>query len=222
MRQTFKIFAVVAAIASACAVSSANAAFFSFPRMLLSAVDRINFDTPTLAPMAYTRFCLQYPEDCEVSRGRLWHNRAFWQNTVTLTEARWAELAGVNRDVNQAIRPQHSEAGVMAEEWLISPQAGDCKDYAVTKRHELLTRGWPSRALLLTEVVTSWGEHHLVLVVRTNDADLVLDNLNANIRPVSKTRYQWVRAQLPGNPSFWSTVSAPTSSRTLRTAMLSH
>jgi predicted transglutaminase-like cysteine proteinase len=30
-------------------------------------------------------------------------------------------------------------------------------------------------------------EHHLVLIVRTKDVDLVLDNLNANVRV---TRYQ--------------------------------
>jgi predicted transglutaminase-like cysteine proteinase len=29
----------------------------------------------------------------------------------------------------------------------VSPPAGDCNDYAVTKCHQPLTRGWPSRAL---------------------------------------------------------------------------
>ena len=52
----------------------------------------------------------------------------------------------------------------------------------MTKRHELMARGWPARSLLLAEVVTNWGEHHLVLVVRTRTADLVLDNLDADIK----------------------------------------
>jgi len=95
---------------------------------------------------------------------------------------------------------------VLAEEWLISPDAGDCNDYAVTKRHELLARGWPARLLILAEVVVPSGEHHLVLVVRTNAGDLLLDNLNANIRPLSAARYGWVRAQSPENPKFWSTI----------------
>ena len=43
--------------------------------------------------------------------------------------------------------------------------------------------GWPSRALLLAEVVTRWGEHHLVLVVRTRTGDFVADNLYPGVRP---------------------------------------
>src|SRR5262249_14849769 len=92
------------------------------------------------------------------------------------------------------------------EEWIISPRAGDCNDYAVTKRHELLARGWPSRALLLSEVVTTWGEHHLVVVVSAEKGDFVLDNLNNDVRPVTLAGYRWVRAQSPDNPKFWSTV----------------
>ena len=63
----------------------------------------------------------------------------------------------------------------------------------------------PSRALLLSEVVTLSGEHHLVLVVRLKDGDLVLDNLNDDIRLVAMTydRYLWIRVQSPQNPKFW-------------------
>ena len=48
----------------------------------------------------------------------------------------------------------------------------------------MLGRNWPPRVLLLSEVVVPSGAHHLILVVRTKEADLVLDNLNANVRPV--------------------------------------
>jgi predicted transglutaminase-like cysteine proteinase len=80
----------------------------------------------------------------------------------------------------------------------------------VTKRHDLLALGWPSRALLLAEVVTTWGEHHLVVVVRAKEGDLVIDNLNANIRPWLKTQYRWVRVQSPQDPIMWSTVAKAT------------
>jgi predicted transglutaminase-like cysteine proteinase len=92
------------------------------------------------------------------------------------------------------------------ETWRVARRAGNCHDYAVTKRHELIARGWPSHALIPAEVVTSWGEHHLVLVVRTRDSDLVLDNVSASVRPMAQIRYPWVRAQSPKNPNFWSTV----------------
>jgi len=101
----------------------------------------------------------------------------------------------------------------MAEEWLVSPRAGDCNDYAVTKRHKLLACGWPSRSLLLAEVVVPSGEHHLVLVVRSREDDLILDNLNSNVRSASQVRYQWVRAQQTKNPRFWSTVSVTRAAR---------
>lgn len=145
---------------------------------------RIQLETPTLAPMAYTRFCLEYREECEIHR---------LTSALGLTRARWGELVKVNAEVNRAIAPQPNDEGVLAERWLVSPRAGDCHDYAVTKRHELLARGWPSRALLLAEVVTNWGEHHLVLVIRTRDGDFVADNLNSNIRPWFAPRYRWVR-----------------------------
>ena len=77
---------------------------------------------------------------------------------------------------------------------------------AVTKRHQLMASGWPPRSLLLAEVITHWGEHHLVVVVRTQSADLVIDNLNANIKPWTRTNYTWVRIQTPNNPMFWAKV----------------
>jgi hypothetical protein len=77
----------------------------------------------------------------------------------------------------------------------------------VTKRHQLLARGWPSRALILSEVVIPGGEHHLVLVVRAKEGDFVLDNLRYDVRPVARTGYQWVRAQSPDNPKFWSKIA---------------
>src|SRR5262249_17944244 len=94
------------------------------------------------------------------------------------------------------------------EEWVISPPIGDCKDYAITKQHQLLARGWPSRALLLSEVVIPSGEHHLLLVVRVKNADLVLDNLNNDVRSIAMTynQYRWVRTQSPQNPKFWMSV----------------
>lgn len=183
------------------------AAFYGLPRRLEANVDRIGFDTPALAPMAFVRFCMQYPKDCKVRR------MAFRPRPVALTKLRSAELTKVNRDVNRAIRPEENLNGVMAEEWLVAPREGDCNDYAVTKRHKLLELGWPSRSLLLAEVVVASGEHHLILVVRTREEDLVLDNLNWNVRPVSQIRYEWVRAQQPMNPKFWSMISVTRATR---------
>jgi predicted transglutaminase-like cysteine proteinase len=169
-------------------------------RQIHSGRAMITVDLPILAPMAYTRFCLEYSEDCE-RRGMDLRRR-----TVALTAERWVELTTVNRQINRDIVPQRDEGDVLAEEWRVHPMAGNCHDYAVTKRHELLAQGWPSSSLLLSEVVTGSGEHHLVLVVRTNEGDVVLDNLDANIQPVQMVPYRWVRIQSTSNPNFWFTV----------------
>jgi predicted transglutaminase-like cysteine proteinase len=124
--------------------------------------------------VAHTVFCLKYPKDCE---GRA---TSFSGNKLKLTAPRWQDLVS-NADVNHRIAPQPNALRSAEEQWEISPRSGDCNDYAVTKRHDLLVRRWPSRVLLLAEVVTSSGEHHLVLVVRTKDGDFVLDNLCANV-----------------------------------------
>jgi predicted transglutaminase-like cysteine proteinase len=166
-------------------------------------VARIAFGAPALAPMAHTSFCMTYPADCKVQKV------LFRGGALELTSERRVELTRVNAEVNQAIRPQRMNESVAGEKWLIAPAVGDCNDYAVTKRHELLARGWPARDLLLAEVVVPWGEHHLVLVVRTEDGDLVADNLHKVIRAWDKTGYQWVRVQSPANPTFWSAVKAP-------------
>lgn len=173
-------------------------------RQTRAPVVRIAFTSPILAPMAHTRFCLESPSECKVPKLQ------FRSGLVKLTPARRAELAKINTKVNRSIRPEANTGGLAAEKWIVAPEAGDCNDYAVTKRHELLARGWPSRALLLAEVVVPSGEHHLVLVVRTNEGDLVADNLNANIRNWSTVGYEWVRIQTPANPIYWAKVARTT------------
>ena len=91
--------------------------------------------------------------------------------------------------------------------WLINPTRGNCSDYAVSKRHELIKRGLPARTLLLSEVETSSDEHHLVLVVRTKLGDLVMDNLTPQIIPWSRAPYLWIRIQLP-NTQYWDIVAS--------------
>lgn len=181
---------------------TAVANILTMPKNLLASKQQIAFHSPTLAPLAFVKFCMNYPSECRQPR------MIFRGGPVKLDDERYADLVDVNRDVNAAIRPQRNLRGVAYEEWLINPASGDCNDYAVTKKHALRARGWPDHALFLSEVVTSWGEHHLVLIVRTDKGDLVLDNMTGAIRPVAQVRYQWVRAQKPGAPMSWHDVAA--------------
>lgn len=83
------------------------------------------------------------------------------------------------------------------------PVSGDCEDYAITKRHKLIAQGWPIRSLRLAVARTAWGEGHAVLVVKTSDGDLVLDNLTSAIKPFQKSGLRFLKIQSEDNPRMW-------------------
>jgi predicted transglutaminase-like cysteine proteinase len=151
--------------------------------MLGPMVKRIPFGNFTLAPMAFTQFCLPYADQRKPPQV------VFRGGPVRLTEERWADLKEVNQTVNSTIVPEPNTEGLAGEKWLINPARGDCNDYAVSKRFESLKRGC---ALLLSEVATNGGEHHLILVVRTSVGDLVLDNLTSQIRARRQAQSVWL------------------------------
>jgi predicted transglutaminase-like cysteine proteinase len=201
MRSISKWVFAITAIMVVGGYQSANAGFVGLPSSLGSMVKRISFSNFTLPPMAFTQFCLRYAEQCKPQQ------ILFRGGPVRLTAERWEDLKDVNNSVNAAIIPERNTEGLAGEKWLINPASGDCNDYAVTKRAQLLERGWHARDLLLSEVVTPWGEHHLVVVVRTSIGDLVLDNMSHQIRPWTRVPYQWVRMQTPKNPNYWASLA---------------
>lgn len=149
----------------------------------------------TLAPFAHVRFCKSNPAQCSVSGGR---------RSVAMTDEKWRQLSRVNSIVNRAIRPVHDrKIGALADHWTLNPRAGDCEDYALTKRAKLLRMGWPSSSLLIATAYAPRVGHHAVLVVRTNKGDYVLDNLRRQIKPWRKTGYRWHKMQSPKNPRYW-------------------
>jgi predicted transglutaminase-like cysteine proteinase len=194
-------FIVALLPAGAIAAGNANGWFVDSGR-----AEKVVLGSPMLAPTAQIRFCLKRPHDCPNENDEI--QPPDWE----LTAERFIDLASVNREVNAAIAPVTGVTKV-TQEWKIAPQSGNCHDYAVTKRHELLSRAWPSRSLLLAEVIVRSGEHHLVLVVRTRTVDLVLDNLTPFLRPVGAAikDYEWLRIESPNNSLLWSTVITPSS-----------
>jgi len=158
--------------------------------------------SPTLAPFQHVRFCLRYPSDCKSNPTE---NERIELNAQTLDL-----LKRVNQSVNASIIPEMKSYGPdLHDGWTIAPNMGDCNDYAVTKRHELLDSGLPSRALRLSVVKTAAGIGHLVLVVVTTKGDIVMDNLTETIRPWQSTDYQWLKIQSATDARFWYEVKAP-------------
>lgn len=148
----------------------------------------------TLAPYAHVRFCVQNPDDCEISNSQE-------DGIVELTPAKKLELQRINRQVNRSMRPENDEPG--NDVWKVGGTTGDCEDYALTKRHRLVEAGWPSQALRLVVARTSEGEGHAVLAVATSDGDLILDNRTVAIKEWRRTDLRMLKIQSGENPRQW-------------------
>jgi predicted transglutaminase-like cysteine proteinase len=158
--------------------------------------------SPTLAPFQHVRFCLRYPSDCQSNPTE--------NERIELSQENSELLSRVNQSVNATVAPMVKGYGAdLQDGWTIAPVAGDCNDYAVTKRHELIENGLPAKALRLSVVKTTSGIGHLVVVVTTTKGDLVLDNLTETIRPWQSTNYHWLKIQSAADARFWYEVRAP-------------
>lgn len=138
---------------------------------------------------------------------------------LALDAATWTRMRQVNAYVNRAIRPASDLDVYGVRDWWVAPLSsglapyGDCKDYVLEKRRELIAAGLPPRALSIALVRTPWGESHAVLVVATQQGDLVLDNLSGAIKPWDRTDYAWEARQSASDPLVWLAVAdkfAPT------------
>lgn len=116
----------------------------------------------------------------------------------------------INARVNRTVRPVSDMAQYgRAERWgLPTAQGGDCEDYALLKKKELIAAGFAPEQLLIATVLDRQNQSHAVLIVRTGRQDLVLDNMTGRILPWQKTGYTFLRLQNPARPSGWVAVLA--------------
>lgn len=121
-----------------------------------------------------------------------------------------ATIKAVNSRVNRSVRPVPDSVQYRrAEKWsLPTARGGDCEDYALLKKKELIAAGMAPEQLLVATVLDRRGRSHAVLVVRTGKQDLVLDNLTSRILPWQQTGYTFLRLQNPARPSGWVAVLA--------------
>lgn len=116
----------------------------------------------------------------------------------------------INLRANRTIRPISDMSQYrLAERWALpTARGGDCEDYALHKKMELVKAGFPPEQLLVAAVLDRKRQSHAVLVVRTGTQDLVLDNLTNKVVPWDKTGYTFLRLQDPRNPARWVSVYA--------------
>lgn len=149
----------------------------------------------TAPPQAFFQFCTRFVRQCVRSGG---------SKPVALVEERWSELSEVNAGVNRRIKPRAEPPGV--DIWTLGAREGDCDAFAIEKRKELIDLGWPSSALNLTVVYARSSEAHLVLTVRTDHGEFVLDNLRSEVLGVESVGYTFVMRQSAMHPRLWVSI----------------
>ena len=116
----------------------------------------------------------------------------------------------VNARVNRTVRQISDEAQFnRAEHWTLpTNRGGDCEDFALEKKRQLLLAGVPTDRLMIATAMLPDTTRHAVLVVRTARGDLVLDNLTNQILPWDRTGLTFLRMQNPAQPMLWDAVFA--------------
>lgn len=154
----------------------------------------------TSQPIGHYELCKRMPSECSV--------RPRDNGPVVLDEKLWAEIHRINSSVNAAIKPM-SDYDIYGQDeyWTYPDQnVGDCEDYVLEKRRHLNALGISLSNLLITVVRKPDGEGHAVLTVRTDRGDLILDNLNDDLRPWQETGYQYLKRQASNHTGRWVTI----------------
>lgn len=151
----------------------------------------------TRPPSGWVQFCHDRPNECLES------DRT--PRDAKLTKTGWAQLDAINRQVNRDIIPITDWDHYGVEDYWAYPDdgKGDCEKYVLEKRRRLRSLGWPESALLITVVRDTNNEGHAVLMVRTDEGDVILDNLSNDIRHWSRTPYRYVKRQSQWSPNIW-------------------
>jgi predicted transglutaminase-like cysteine proteinase len=190
----FTTIGLVLALASAPFMASGKGANASVPNGVEVAYASVGSDTSI--PYGWMEFCQRYPGECEAS-GKV--------ADVNLTETSMREIRQIDSFVNHAVEAiSDMEHWGVVDRWdLPMDGKGDCEDYALMKRRLLIERGYPRSALLVTVVRDAQNEGHAILTVKTNGGEFVLDNLNDEVKPVSRVDYRFVKRQSQQDPNVW-------------------
>lgn len=180
------------------AVTLACLAVVLTPTPLHASADGESFiqaDKPIAPPDGFAGLCDRYRWACARNGGG---------NGASSDDVK---LAGkINRQVNRSThsisdRRQYGREEVWA---LPTARGGDCEDFVLLKKRELIRHGVAPERLLIATVLDRKRGSHAVLVLRTDQGDMVLDNVRNQILPWWRTGYSFIRIQNPSRPTQWS------------------
>ena len=150
----------------------------------------------TSQPIGHYEFCRANPVECNI--------RLRDRGPEHMNGALWKEIVAVNVGVNAAIKPVNDlDIYGKDEVWAYPEGAGDCEDYVLEKRRDLMRQGLSLSNLLITVVRKPDGEGHAVLTVRTDKGDFILDNLTDSVRQWDATGYRFLKRQATNHTGRW-------------------
>jgi len=138
----------------------------------------VNTASALQGPAGGRAFCASNPSECG-GGGR---------SIVTVTPDLMTMLRSVNSRVNSSMRYVNDARGT--DRWNIGGATGDCEDFVLTKRRQLIQQGVSASALRLGVTYTRRGSAHAVLIVKTTGGDYVLDNFSNGVKPVASSGYR--------------------------------
>lgn len=154
--------------------------------------DFLKSQSVTAPPSGAANLCRTYPWACTSGSGKI--------QTFNMQQVAQINLR-VNRQVKEVSDLQQFRT---REHWTLpTAYGGDCEDFALLKKQELIKLGFPPQSLLIATVLERNRQGHAVLIVRTSDGDMVLDNLTDRIVPWADTGYIFLRMQDPRAPTRW-------------------
>ena len=146
-------------------------------------------------PVGFSYFCMENPARCEPL--------APGSSTEMISLSRWIDrLEEVNSKVNASITYREEEV----DHWDIAPPAGDCDDFAITKREALAAMGLSRGVMPLAFVLTDHYGSHVVLLINTTDGYMVLDNLTNEVYHLDQMIVHRLSIQDPAKPRNWTQI----------------
>ena len=138
---------------------------------------------------AWSEFCERNPGECAINPAE--------PATIKLGEWVWNAIVAINKQVNNAVRPQEDihHWGVIDRWDYPNDGYGDCEDYQILKRRLLVEAGLPRRALRMVVVLDELGQGHAVMAVRTNQGDFILDNKRDAVLAWHQTGYVYIKSE---------------------------
>ncbi|CAM5382327.1 putative transglutaminase-like cysteine proteinase [Aquamicrobium terrae] len=155
----------------------------------------------TTQPVGHYEFCQRLPQECRQTTPK--------RAPTEMTRKLWAQIVEVNNSINTKVQPRTDMEIYGVEEYWAYPDSGygDCEDYVLEKRRQLMRAGMPAGDLLVTVVRQPNGDGHAVLTVRTSMGEFILDNLEPRVQAWADTPYTYLKRQSQTNSGVWVTIN---------------